>query len=922
MKAVTVACRVRPPHPAEETGPVTVDGASVAVDNSQGERSFSFDHAFQEIEDDAMWEQLKLCQLTQKTLEGYHATVMAYGQTGSGKTYTIDGGPSENGAVCRAARSLFEQIQEKEGRFVVRVSYLQLYLEKIFDLLNPAPWLLKTSNDKRRTAHLQKQPGLRMRKNVNGWYVENLYETECANAEEVMTLWKFGRESKQIAQTAMNACSSRSHSMFVIQVEKQDPNNLTYRCTSKLSIVDLAGSEKPSGTTTARFQESININGSLFVLRKVVTALVHGSTHVPYRESKLTCLLKQSLGGSSYLVMLACISPALQSMEESIATLHYATQAAHIQNAPKANKDPRQELIEQLRAEVAHLQSYIVDTLKQALPPDCPRRESKGRTQSALRSGRRKSRASITLEDGTGDTSPRLPACAPNGAATATTPRGPTRPCSAPLTDNARPAADGDSVSIPVVEEESPPAGTADASPRAGRTNSVPPNRRAPGPGAPSPRKKRRSHEQASLSSRFAAFASNTDNSSFSTPRGGVRALAQWFNEQRKDVYADKAAGARTPTRTPRYVAQSGAKMSKTYGSATQAWTSSTPRNDTSASSGAGAVVKDDEQPAEKSEPEVHRQASIEELMVACRYHKERPSRSSTKTSSRTERSLTPTRGHDPKTTYGVPLYRPSRPSTPSRVPSAARIRKMQAGRTSSCASVASGRTTPRLKSGASTPGPQDRALTPGGDAEPVVDEQTEVLAGMKDVYLEQIHTLEHCNDGLQNTLQELQEASSQQRKMERQIIEELETAYHEAAEQIRILEDSSADRIASLEAKIMERETELRKATQEAESLSHRLSAAEAVAVCNLKSAGNVSNEADDMKSMLRGVLTEWVEKRFVSDTQAQELRKEVAGLKKKKWMLLSMMGKAEALQIKEDIRSIRRVATVEGREGETIKT
>eukprot|EP00397_Hematodinium_sp_SG-2012_P009447 GEMP01009531.1.p1 GENE.GEMP01009531.1~~GEMP01009531.1.p1 ORF type:complete len:1031 (+),score=265.63 GEMP01009531.1:104-3196(+) len=1029
MKAVTVACRMRPLLPNEDVGSVVVVDPTVSVNAAQGERTFSFDHAFDpETTDDVIWEKLKLNQLTRKVLDGFHTTVMAYGQTSSGKTYTIDGGAEESGVVCRAAHALFEQMQQDKDRsYVVRVSYLQLYMEKTFDLLNPAPWLLRTASDARRVAHLQKQPGLRMRKSANGWFVENLYETECANAEEVIRHWKFGRESKQMAQTAMNAHSSRSHTLFTIKVEKIDPKNekLGPLSVSKLTVVDLAGSERPTGNTTARFQESVNINGSLFVLRKVITALVQGSVHVPYRESKLTCLLKQSIGGSSYLVMLACVNPTLQSTEESISTLHYVTQASHIQNAPKENKDPKLELIDQLRTKITHLEQYIVETLKQPLPPaEEPCHDVRPpRAQSAQPWGRQKSRsttAASTIMSATTRAVMSTNTRAPHVVRALTTPvwsDSTTASCisrtdstsatngpfpAIPRTDStvvanehfpSTPRADSNAVtndSFPTKAGAKPrmnKQGTLSAR-EVARTSSMPALwADGRGPDAPavavsaekpaSPRKKKKYRQQPASGVKYAEFLAQAEKSGMTTPRGGVRALARWFHEQRKEALFGKtcpvrqrSSGFAHKSRDASRMASQTARGATTTGvwandgiSKTDAWARMTAGNCNAPR--APAAVRTDEQtaacdaidnpaaqPLDGENVGVRRQASIEELLSACRKQSDDQfQRTSTNSSSGKshpeEHSLTAQQpnvssdGYDPRDKYGIPLCEPCRPTHsrgPSRGPSTARMRRHKISRPSRPSSgasgskkLSSGRTTPVVaSSGRATPTSDARAQTPENlrvqtphfyDAESetkeeiaLLREENAVLESKEELYLEQIHSLDGCNDGLQQTLQQLQEASAEQRKMERQIIEQLELACQGVHAEKHSLEDSFVKRVAQLEARLSEKETKLRASEANNASLSQRLSATEAVAVTNLTAMGDKVRPPEDLKEMLREVLSEWAEKRLLNDKYAQDLRKEVAVLKKRKGMLLSMMGKAEALQIREDVKSLR-AATADGR-------
>lgn len=264
----------------------------------------------------------KISQLVSRVVDGYHATIFAYGQTGSGKTFTMEGYDYKNkndgrakskapvikdndniGITQRSVRELFQQVKhkkEKHGKHIsVYVSFLQIYSEKVFDLLN-----LSNLSPKKDTK------GLRIRWNKKDQFlVENLFVFECVTEEEVMDLFHFGLKNKIVASHNLNHASSRSHAIFTVTCECVDPSNEENVIVSKLQLVDLAGSERISltGTKGLAAKESIDINKSLFVLRKVIMGLSDATrghnkdkSHIPYRDSKLTSLLKQSIGGNSY----------------------------------------------------------------------------------------------------------------------------------------------------------------------------------------------------------------------------------------------------------------------------------------------------------------------------------------------------------------------------------------------------------------------------------------------------------------------------------------------------------------------------------------------------------------------------------------------------------------------------------------------
>ena len=198
--------------------------------------------------------------------------------------------------------------------------------------------------------------------------VENLYIFEANSPKEVLDLYKFGSRNRVLASHNLNEVSSRSHCIFSLTIEStdlKDPNNVT---TSKLQLVDLAGSEKQNltGATGQQAKEANDINKSLHVLRRVITALTEKEKNpskenafIPYRESKLTSLLKQSLGGNSYTLMIACLSPSDRYYDENISTLQYAARASQINNVPTKNIDPRMLIMDGQKRKISDLEKEL-----------------------------------------------------------------------------------------------------------------------------------------------------------------------------------------------------------------------------------------------------------------------------------------------------------------------------------------------------------------------------------------------------------------------------------------------------------------------------------------------------------------------------------------------------------------------------------
>mmetsp|Transcript_20102 Transcript_20102/g.33351 ORF Transcript_20102/g.33351 Transcript_20102/m.33351 type:complete len:671 (+) Transcript_20102:27-2039(+) len=283
--------------------------------------------------------------ITEDIFKGYNVTLLAYGQTGAGKTFTMgtfgDANDENAGILPRGVEELFETIQSKcDGNGKVELSYLEIYNEEIRDLLS----------DKTPINPEKKSPvPLKIRETLNGEvYVSGLTATEVSTAKEIGDLMEVASSRRVTASTAMNAVSSRSHAICSFKVSGVLEGGEKF--TSKLALVDLAGSEriKKTGAMGSRQLEGIHINKSLMTLGQVVSALADGGRRKPpYRDSKLTRLLQDSLGGNSRTIMLACVSPADYNIEESSNTLRYATSARNIKNTATRN------LVQQISQEEA-----------------------------------------------------------------------------------------------------------------------------------------------------------------------------------------------------------------------------------------------------------------------------------------------------------------------------------------------------------------------------------------------------------------------------------------------------------------------------------------------------------------------------------------------------------------------------------------
>ncbi|CAK93488.1 unnamed protein product (macronuclear) [Paramecium tetraurelia] len=369
QQKIRVAVRVRPLLDLEKkqghsNSKIDCNGQEVIIKEERNKKSYKFDHVLPETaSQDQVFKSCEIDQLVQSVIEGYHVTVFAYGQTGSGKTHTMEGqrddegvAIKQDGIIPKTIHSLFNRIKQNalQRDFSVYCSYLQIYNEKIYDLLGEASKVnfgIQTS-------------GLKMRWNVRDQFVvENLFVYQCKSAEEVIKLFKLGSRNRITASHKLNFSSSRSHSIFEIKIESVDLKNPDYFITSKLELVDLAGSERISltGTEGRQAKESIEINKSLMTLRQVIAILsdANNKTIPPYRDSKLTSLLKQSIGGNCFCLMIACIAPLDSFYDENVSTLQYATKAAYITNLPMKNDDPKLKVVNELKQQIKSLKAEL-----------------------------------------------------------------------------------------------------------------------------------------------------------------------------------------------------------------------------------------------------------------------------------------------------------------------------------------------------------------------------------------------------------------------------------------------------------------------------------------------------------------------------------------------------------------------------------
>ncbi|KAL9088625.1 MAG: hypothetical protein Q9165_006145 [Trypethelium subeluteriae] len=352
------------------TPPTSADPKSKGVKAAlEGAKTFAFDRSYWSFDrgdahfagQENLFGDLGM-PLLDNAFQGYNNCIFAYGQTGSGKSYSMMGYGEEAGVIPKICQNMYERIEDmgkndKNLTCTVEVSYLEIYNERVRDLLNPAT-----------------KGNLKVREHPStGPYVEDLAKLVVRSFQEIENLMDEGNKARTVAATNMNETSSRSHAVFTLTLTQKRHDVETKMDTekvAKISLVDLAGSERATstGATGARLKEGAEINRSLSTLGRVIAALADMSSGkgkknaanlVPYRDSVLTWLLKDSLGGNSLTAMIAAISPADINFEETLSTLRYADSAKRIKNHAVVNEDPNARMIRELKEELAQLRSKL-----------------------------------------------------------------------------------------------------------------------------------------------------------------------------------------------------------------------------------------------------------------------------------------------------------------------------------------------------------------------------------------------------------------------------------------------------------------------------------------------------------------------------------------------------------------------------------
>ncbi|KAL9648157.1 hypothetical protein ABK040_007521 [Willaertia magna] len=389
---IQVVCRFRPQNELERQHDprevIEINGESCKIHTKVGKHDFIFDHIFP-----SNCKQLDVFERVGKPavediFKGYNGTIFVYGQTGSGKTFTMSGPNNElkgycddsnlKGIIPRIVDLLFENVEKSETdiEFTIQISYIEIYLEKIRDLLDPTQVNLKIKED---------------RDSGKGIYVQGATEEYVTSAEEVFTLMRQGARNRVVSATRMNEESSRSHSIFIITLNQKHLVNLESK-SGKLFLVDLAGSEKvkKTGASGQTLEEAKNINKSLSCLGMVINALTDGvSKYIPYRDSKLTRLLQDSLGGNSRTTLIINCSSAGYNEDETLSTLRFGMRAKSIKNKPKVNIElsaqELQRLLDKAKEEIKELKNYVAaleEELKVFKQEGLPQRNRRSSTSS------------------------------------------------------------------------------------------------------------------------------------------------------------------------------------------------------------------------------------------------------------------------------------------------------------------------------------------------------------------------------------------------------------------------------------------------------------------------------------------------------------------------------------------------------------
>ncbi|KAK4349060.1 hypothetical protein RND71_031815 [Anisodus tanguticus] len=373
---VKVVLRCRPPNEDEMKvkGPLVIScnelkqevAATLNTATKQINKTFLFDKVCGPSSQQKDFYDQSVAPLVNEALEGYTCTIFAYGQTGTGKTYTMEGEAIKEkngefhknaGVIPRAVREIFDILESQKAEYTMKVAYIEIYNEEITDLLS-------LDEESKSIDEKPRKPLALMEDGKGAVFIRGLEEVTVSTADQIYKILEEGSANKHTAETLLNKQSNRSHSIFSItlHVKECTHEGLELIKCGKLNLVDLAGSENilRSGAKEGRAREAGEINKSLLTLGRVINALVDHSGHVPYRDSKLTRFLRDSLGGKTKTCIIATVSPSIQCLEETLSTLEYANRAKQIKNRPEVNqKVTKSALIKDLYVQMDRLKQEL-----------------------------------------------------------------------------------------------------------------------------------------------------------------------------------------------------------------------------------------------------------------------------------------------------------------------------------------------------------------------------------------------------------------------------------------------------------------------------------------------------------------------------------------------------------------------------------
>lgn len=342
---VRVVCRFKPLGPTEKPASLTFSA------DGRGVESFAFERIFRgaEVTNQQVYAQAA-SDLAKSVVDGFNVTVFAYGQTGSGKTHTMSGTPEDPGIIPRLLEDVFGQLEAGDDDCTASVQFVEIYNDEIFSLLPEGHG--RVDDSKKQLQELEDR---------TGWVIKGVKQRPVSNVEHVMKLFEMGQRQRHTGATMMNERSSRSHSVLILEVSRVSSAKKGGKAVqSRVVLVDLAGSERQekTGAQGDRFEEAKSINGSLFELGNVIEKLSEcdPKSHVPYRNSVLTKVLRASLGGNSKTLMIIACSEAESNQQETVTTLKYGARASKVKNVAHVNETMT---LEQAMARITELEKKL-----------------------------------------------------------------------------------------------------------------------------------------------------------------------------------------------------------------------------------------------------------------------------------------------------------------------------------------------------------------------------------------------------------------------------------------------------------------------------------------------------------------------------------------------------------------------------------